>query len=81
MLEEYGADEKQAIRKLYYYFGLNTGRFKSKPKDKVFKKVKNKGYKRNPVLNKTIDMLDEFYKPFNIELTKYLGDDKWLFRR
>ena len=81
MLEEYGANEENAIRKLYNFFGFGFNKRRFQSKRKVFTKVVNKGYKRNPVLDKTIDMLDEFYKPFNIELAKYLGNDKWLFRR
>ena len=43
-------------------------------------RVVNKGIK-NPVNNETINILDEFFSPYNKRLAALLGDDKWLFNR
>ena len=37
------------------------------------KKVFNKGRMRKPVHQKTIDLLDEFFQPFNDDLANILG--------
>ena len=56
----------------------STGR-KNPARSKLEYSVKNKGYSEKPVLDKTVKLLDAFYKPFNEELAKILGDDKWLW--
>ncbi|XP_067942547.1 carbohydrate sulfotransferase 15-like isoform X2 [Watersipora subatra] len=42
------------------------------------KKIVNAGIK-NPVLPSTQQLLDDFYEPYNRQLSQLLGDDKWLF--
>ncbi|CAG5114566.1 unnamed protein product, partial [Candidula unifasciata] len=57
--EDYIADANATVRKVYKFLELvNVGRF----------------YHVGPMLNKTMDILEDFYKPFNEELAQILGD-------
>ena len=79
MFEEYSQNEVEAIRKIYEFVGVSSTGRKNPARSKLEYSVKNKGYSEKPVLDKTVKLLDAFYKPFNEELAKILGDDKWLW--
>jgi len=44
------------------------------------KKNVNVGNK-NPVFDSTLELLDDFFKPYNERLAALLGDEKWLFKK
>jgi len=44
------------------------------------KSIENVGTK-NPIWRSTLEMLDEFFLPYNQRLAQLLGDDKWLFQK
>ncbi|XP_067949068.1 carbohydrate sulfotransferase 15-like [Watersipora subatra] len=75
-MDEYSLDQVGTVKSLMSFFGLTF----QKSKSDLQEHVRNIGSKR-PVWNKTIDMLDNFFKPYNERLAKLLNNDKWLFKR
>lgn len=49
--------------------------------DSLLKTVQNKGKKSKPVWQETVDVLDDFFKPFLVDLVDLLQDNRWLFTR
>ena len=78
-LEEYSQNEVEAIRKIYEFVGVSAGGRNDPAKSKLANSIRNKGYSTKPVWDKTRELLNDFYRPFNRELAKLLGDDKWLW--
>lgn len=48
--------------------------------EKMSKEVMNKG-KKNPLSDKTIRALDDFYRPYNKRLAELLNDKRYLYLR
>ena len=67
-----------AIRKIYEFVGVSSTGRNDPARSKLVNSVKNKGYSKKPVLDKTVKLLNAFYRLFNEKLAKILGDDKWL---
>lgn len=76
-METYAANPTETINEIMDFVDLKP------PTEAQFKKLNsqmvNTGYKRKPVMQKTTDLLNRFYEPFNQELAELLGDTKWLF--
>ena len=68
-----------AIKKIYEFVGVSSTGRNDPAKSELEYSVKNKGYSKKPVLDKTVKLLNAFYRLFNEELAKILGDDKWLW--
>ena len=68
-----------AIRKIYEFAGVSSTGRNDPARSKLVNSVKNKGYSKKPVLDKTVKLLNAFYRPCNEKLVKILGDDKWLW--
>lgn len=64
------------INQVMNYFGLQF----QKSSKYLAQEVRNTGIK-NEVWPKTLKLLDDFFKPYNIRLASLLKDDKWLFIR
>ena len=80
--EEYIADPMGTVMdKVYPFLNLRnlTNTEKTRLSKKI-KKVKNKSSKKLKLLPETLELLRDFYAPFNERLRDLLGDDKWLWQ-
>lgn len=59
------------------FFNLSIGNKMIEEKSKKNVNVGNK----NPVFDSTLELLDDFFKPYNERLAVLLGDEKWLFKK
>lgn len=75
--EEYTANKTVVLSQLISFLSHLAPGLRVQPEEKIM----NKGEKKKLVLNETIALLNEFYKPHNQALASLLGDDKWLFRK
>jgi len=76
-MEEYSKDTERIVSMMYEFVGENF-KVKSNETDEIW----NEGAVREkPVLPETVQLLDQFFKPFNAELADMLEDEKWLFER
>ena len=76
-MEDYAAYPDKVVPEMFKFVGedltgIDLG---------LSKRVKNKGTKKKPVHQKTIDLLDEFFQPFNDDLADILSDEKWRYSR
>ena len=74
-MEDYAADPGKVVPEIFRFVN------EPQPDQWLANQVKNVGVKVKPVHQKTIDLLDDFFQPFNNELAEMLGDDKWRYLR
>ncbi|XP_067951406.1 uncharacterized protein [Watersipora subatra] len=79
-LEDYSADEAQAMKRIYNFVGVSANGPNNPSKSFQKKKLNNAGYSSKPVLQKTKNLLKQFYIPCNVELADLLNDNKWLWK-
>ncbi|XP_067950456.1 carbohydrate sulfotransferase 15-like [Watersipora subatra] len=78
-MEDYAKDREECMKRIFRFVGVPVIEMK-KGNSNDLSKVANAGYKVKPVLPETKELLKMFYEPFNVELAKMLGDDKWLWK-
>ena len=76
-MEDYAEHPEKVVPEIFKFVGedmtgIDLG---------LSKKVFNKGRMRKPVHQKTIDLLDEFFQPFNDDLADILCHEKWRYHR
>ena len=78
-LEEYSANRLYYMNEIYTFLGLHT----LKAEGVLARKLGVVNFKTNCSIslhNKTKELLDHFYRPFNIKLARLLNDDKFLWQ-
>ncbi|XP_067931262.1 uncharacterized protein [Watersipora subatra] len=78
-MEEYSNDRVDVVTDVIKnFFGVEilSEVFEARENGQVI----NKG-KKNPVWRSTLEMLDNFFAPYNRRLSELLGDEKWLFTK
>ncbi len=81
--EDYYADELSYIDRLYRFAGVSGLDGNDAVREIIeATEVVNKNTRRTePMLNETRMLLDEFYRPFNVDLSKLLRNDGFLWPR
>lgn len=79
MLEQYSANKGVELQKIFDFWGLDPDKRHEARNEAA--KQRHGAKVDKPMLQKTKDLLDKFYEPFNIKLSELLTDDKWLWKR
>ena len=79
MLEEYGRNKTEGLKNVLDF--MEVPQDKRQAKRDETGEIHNQAKQAKPVLQKAKDLLDDFYRPFNRELVKLLGDNKWMFKK
>ena len=76
-MEDYAKHPEKVVPEMFRFVGEDTSGINYK----LLKKVVNKGSVGKRVHQKTIEILDEFFQPFNDDLADILGEEKWRYTR
>lgn len=79
MLEQYSSNKTEGLKRVLDYMDVPSEKRRIKRDESD--QVRNKASYVKPVLQKTKDILDHFYEPFNQKLAELLNDEKWLYLR
>lgn len=74
-MEDYAEHPEKVVPEIFKFVGEDV------PDLGLAQKVVNQGVKIKPVHQKTIDLLDKFYQPFNDDLAEILDNYKWRYIR
>lgn len=77
-MEDYASQPELVVPEIFSFIGESL---EDTDISRLAANRRNIGVTSKPVLKETIDLLDRFFVPFNVELAQILEDEKWLFKR